>query len=59
MFRYISYVLPQTFACEALRGILSRGWGLEWPPVYRGFLVTIAWILVLLMAAASVLKMRR
>ena len=59
MFRYISYVLPQTFACEALRGILSRGWGLAWPPVYRGFLVTIAWILVLLMAAASVLKMRR
>ena len=52
-------MLPQTFACEALRGILSRGWGLAWPPVYRGFLVTIAWILVLLMAAASVLKMRR
>ena len=33
--RYISYVLPQTFACEALRGVMSRGWGLEWEPVYR------------------------
>ena len=38
--RYISYVLPQTFACQALRGILSRGWSIVQPQVYRGFLVT-------------------
>merc|ERR1719412_3254344 len=57
--RYISYVLPQTFACEALRGILSRGWGLEWLPVYRGFLVTIAWTLILMLSSALILKARR
>jgi len=42
--RYISYVLPQTFACEAMRGILLRGWGITYMPVWRGFVVTIAWI---------------
>ena len=57
--RYISYVLPQTFACQALRGILSRGWGLDWPLVYRGFLVTIGWILVLLLVSTFILKIRR
>ena len=31
--RYLSYILPQTFACEAMRGILSRGWGLGWMQV--------------------------
>ena len=44
--RYVAYVLPQTFAVEAIRGILLRGWGLSYMPVYRGFLVTIAWIIV-------------
>ena len=33
--RYIAYVLPQTFACEAMRGILLRGWGLEHMEVAR------------------------
>ena len=59
LFRYISYVLPQTFACQALRGIMSRGWGLEWTPVYRGFLVTLAWITALLAISTIVLKIRR
>ena len=57
--RYISYVLPQTFACQALRGILSRGWGIVQPDVYRGFLVTIAWILILLIISTLILKIRR
>ena len=52
-------MLPQTFACEAMRGVLSRGWGLEWEPVYRGFLVTIAWIIVLLALSAIILRARR
>ena len=57
--RYISYILPQTFACEAMRGILSRGWGMEWMPVYRGFLVTAAWTIILLLTSAGILKARR
>jgi ABC-type multidrug transport system permease subunit len=57
--RYLSYVLPQTFACEAMRGVLSRGWGAEWEPVYRGLLVTLAWIVVLLALSAIILRARR
>ena len=58
-FRYISYILPQTFACQALRGVMSRGWGLDWLPVYRGFLVTIAWIVGLLALSTIILRVRR
>jgi ABC-type multidrug transport system permease subunit len=57
--RYISYILPQTYACEAMRGILSRGWGLDWMPVYRGYLVTIAWTVLMLVLSAVILKIRR
>jgi len=57
--RYLSYVLPQTYACEAMRGILSRGWGLVWMPVYRGYLVTLAWTVILLVLSAVILRIRR
>ena len=57
--RYISYILPQTYACQAMRGILSRGWGIVWMQVFRGYLVTIAWILALLVLSALFLRMRR
>nr|AHK05672.1 ATP-binding cassette transporter sub-family H 103004 [Tigriopus japonicus] len=43
--RYFAYTLPQTFACEAMRGILLRGWGMAFMPVWRGFVVTLAWII--------------
>ena len=56
--RYISYILPQTYACEAMRGMLSRGWGIEWPQVYAGYLVTLAWTLAQLVLSAFILKMR-
>ncbi len=57
--RYISYILPQTYACEAMRGILSRGWGLDWMPVWRGYLVTIAWTVFMLVLSAVILRIRR
>ena len=51
--RYISYILPQTYACEAMRGMLSRGWGIEWPQVYAGYLVTLAWTVAQLVLVAE------
>nr|AHK05671.1 ATP-binding cassette transporter sub-family H 88708 [Tigriopus japonicus] len=57
--RYLSYILPQTYACEAMRGILSRGWGIEWMQVYRGYLVTFAWTIFMLILSAVLLKIRR
>ena len=44
--RYIAYCLPQTFAVESLRGIMLRGWDITYMPVWRGFLVTIIWIVI-------------
>ena len=38
--RYISYTLPQTCACEAMRAILLRGWGLDHPMVARYCMTT-------------------
>eukprot|EP00095_Tigriopus_kingsejongensis_P012233 snap_masked-scaffold87_size395581-processed-gene-0.4 protein:Tk12233 transcript:snap_masked-scaffold87_size395581-processed-gene-0.4-mRNA-1 annotation:"abc transporter g family member 20 isoform x2" len=57
--RYLSYILPQTYACEAMRGILSRGWGIEWVQVYRGYLVTFAWTIFMLVLSAIILRIRR
>ncbi len=57
--RYLSYTLPQTYACQAMRGILSRGWGIEWLQVYRGYLVTLAWTVFLLILSAVILRIRR
>ena len=57
--RYIAYLLPQTFACQALRGTLSRGWSILAPQVYRGYLVNILWILGLLLVSTVVLKIKR
>lgn len=42
--RYVAYILPQTLACEAMRSVLMRGWGLDHPVVARGFIVTLVWI---------------
>ncbi len=57
--RYVAYVLPQTFACQAMRGILLRGWDLTYMPVYRGFLVTIAWIGVTYVVFKSIVMRRQ
>ncbi|XP_040579310.1 ABC transporter G family member 20 [Lepeophtheirus salmonis] len=57
--KYVSYALPQTLACEAMRGVLSRGWNLEWTQVSQGFLVTIAWICVFQIVSAIILRIRR
>ena len=57
--KYVSYALPQTYACEAMRGILSRGWGLAYWQVYMGFAVTLAWTVVMLVLSAIILRVRR
>lgn len=42
------YFLPQTYAIESMNGIFARGWGIERPQIYFGFLITFAWIFGLL-----------
>ncbi|KAL7861589.1 hypothetical protein SRHO_G00130300 [Serrasalmus rhombeus] len=56
--RYLSLALPQTYASEALRCIMYRGWGLSRMMVWRGFAVTLAWNTFFLILATIILKLR-
>ncbi|XP_078325748.1 ABC transporter G family member 20-like isoform X1 [Crassostrea virginica] len=56
--RYISICLPQTYAAEAMRCVLSRGWTLLDMPVWRGYLVNTAWSFGLLALAGIILKIK-
>ena len=57
--QYLALLLPQTYACEAMRSVLSRGWSIAWVQVYRGYLVTIAWIVIQLALSAMILRLKR
>ncbi|KAI9558879.1 ABC protein [Daphnia sinensis] len=53
------YCLPSTSAIEALRSVMTRGWGLEKAVVYGGVLVSLAWISGLLVLCLIVLRFRK
>jgi len=57
--QYISSGLPLTLATSALRSMLTRGWDIDEPEVYHGFLATIAWIILFLTISMVVLKFKR
>ncbi|PIK48583.1 putative ABC transporter G family member 23-like isoform X2, partial [Apostichopus japonicus] len=56
---YISVALPQTYASETIRSVSLRGWGITHPQVYLGFVVTIAWNIVLLVLSEILLRLRK
>ncbi|XP_061601555.1 ABC transporter G family member 23 isoform X2 [Cololabis saira] len=56
--RYLSLALPQTYASEALRCIMYRGWGLSQMLVWRGFAITLGWNSFFLILATVILKLR-
>uniref|UniRef100_A0A3P9DPF9 ABC transporter G family member 20 n=1 Tax=Maylandia zebra TaxID=106582 RepID=A0A3P9DPF9_9CICH len=55
---YLSLVLPLTYASEALRCIMCRGWDLSRMMVWRGFAVTLGWNILFLILATVILKLR-
>nr|XP_012136224.1 PREDICTED: ABC transporter G family member 20 isoform X1 [Megachile rotundata] len=57
--RYISQCLPLTMATTSLRSMLTRGWSIEEPDVYNGFISTIVWIIAFLTISILVLKFKR
>ncbi|XP_051936132.1 ABC transporter G family member 20 isoform X2 [Hippocampus zosterae] len=57
--RYLSLALPQTYASEALRCIMYRGWDLTYMMVWRGFVVTLAWNTFFIIVATLILKIRK
>ncbi|XP_044743835.1 ABC transporter G family member 23 isoform X2 [Chrysoperla carnea] len=57
--RYISLCLPLTMATTATRSMLTRGWSIDEPDVYNGFISTIIWIALFLSISLVVLKFKR
>ncbi|XP_042216216.1 ABC transporter G family member 20-like [Homarus americanus] len=57
--RYVSYALPQTYACEAIRAILYKGWDITYPTVYMGYLITLGWLLLHLVLALIAMRIRK
>ncbi|XP_077351330.1 ABC transporter G family member 23 isoform X1 [Festucalex cinctus] len=57
--RYVSLALPQTYASEALRCIMYRGWDLTHMMVWRGFIVTLGWNTFFMVVATLILKLRK
>ncbi|XP_061141516.1 ABC transporter G family member 23 isoform X1 [Syngnathus typhle] len=57
--RYLSLALPQTYASQALRCIMYRGWDLTHMMVWRGFVVTLGWNTFFIIVATLILKFRK
>ena len=51
--------LPQTIPNYSMQCLISRGWGIDKPQVYAGFLVTLAWILIFIVGAGIGLKSKK
>jgi len=56
---WLSLSLPTTWAAEAGRSIMSRGWGVEHQQVWLGIVVPCAWSLAFFLWAARSLKPRK
>lgn len=42
--RTLAYAFPFTVPTMAIRNVLEKGWTLDHPQVYTGFIVILAWI---------------
>ncbi|XP_077547876.1 ABC transporter G family member 20-like [Haemaphysalis longicornis] len=54
--RYLSYALPITLPADALRSVMSRGWGITHPNVLRGVAVNTGWSAVFLVACIMLFR---
>ncbi|XP_043552641.1 ABC transporter G family member 20 [Chiloscyllium plagiosum] len=57
--RYVSFILPQTYASEALRGVTDRGWNFSHWLVWSSFLITLASSAFFLFLATVIMKIRK
>lgn len=57
--QYIGNVLPQTYAMEAARSIMSRGWSLQYQTVWLSVVIVMCWIIICNILSMIVLRLRR
>ena len=54
----VVWYLPCTAACQAVRDVMSKGWGITRPTVYMGYVASVAWIAIFLLSALAVVKLK-
>ena len=54
----IASLLPNTKACQAMRDIMLRGWGVDREEVYLGIVSSSVWILVFLSLSLVIVKFK-
>ncbi|XP_040563313.1 ABC transporter G family member 20 isoform X1 [Lepeophtheirus salmonis] len=52
-----SQILPSTAACQAMRDIMSRGWGVAYTSVYSGILISMSWITVFVLISVITIRL--
>ncbi|XP_075214493.1 ABC transporter oskyddad isoform X1 [Lycorma delicatula] len=57
--RAISLILPLTLSTESLRSILAKGWSINRPAVYYGFISISVWIAIFLTISVLLIKFKK
>lgn len=58
LLRLVNSYFPLTLAATAMRSLTIRGWGITHPTIYLGFVASIVWLIVFIVIAYLVLKVR-
>eukprot|EP00698_Gefionella_okellyi_P025014 TRINITY_DN901_c0_g1_i1.p1 TRINITY_DN901_c0_g1~~TRINITY_DN901_c0_g1_i1.p1 ORF type:complete len:513 (+),score=119.78 TRINITY_DN901_c0_g1_i1:805-2343(+) len=56
--QYVSLAFPTTWAADAFRSVMTRGWGITYYTVWMGFVVSGAWLAFFLVGAVLSLRTR-
>ncbi|CAH1388573.1 unnamed protein product [Nezara viridula] len=59
LLKSIGWLLPTSLPTEAMRALTARGWGIEHPTVYKGFISSSMWILFFCLMTRLVIKARK
>ncbi|KAL7730642.1 hypothetical protein ACLKA6_003419 [Drosophila palustris] len=59
LLQFVTAFLPLTKPTESMRSILQRGWGMDNPTVYNGFISITSWVLVFLVLTILLLKFKK
>ena len=54
--RKLALYLPCTAATQSMRDVMTRGWGIEKPSVYLGFVSSSVWIAIFLITSWFVIR---
>ena len=59
LLRSVGWALPLTLATTALRNVMGRGWSIQQPDVYLGFVSTVVWIAIFMSITLITLRIQK